>query len=1162
LTGERLAKEVPENHNRAGSIYADEFLTDYCPPDFDDLQRRQFFCILDLRRLKYAADEVFAKKDWKISILNFAKEYEKSRSLIMLRYGLYEFKTVKVSETIRKQWQKEHGIASSDDEKDLVPADKPNGTYDILGRGRSKRKATEELNPRDTLLTKSATNLNKRRATDREPLAEATPPTTNKTKRKADILSDPDENQPSKLQKSTADSQQASSVKSIFEKIANGARNESAGALGTPSKLSRGTTSDSVLGRAPTSSSAVKPVNGGLGRSVLDPSFKPAMTNNNIFGHLSDASKGSGNDDADAESEPSTESDAEADEESEVQDAGQSNEPSVAASGGTSTPQFGAGAGGLFAKKALDNAPSSTSSDTGDSTKGRSLFDRLTFGNDGQPVRMLPPGSEKPETSPEPPRSESPVRDSSGPPSNNTWNTDTPIKFAPTAPPASSLLGSAATKPGSLFAPKETPAPAPAVDSETPAAPAPTKEAAAPAALAPSSATSQPFSAKSPFSSAATSAFNVAKPQASDTAASLFGAAKPQASDTPASLFGVAKPQATDASASPFGAPKPQAAGAGASLFSPSAVGFGQPKPTAEKKEDTAPTPATGTSALFGAGPKAPEPETSKPAPIFQSSTLFGNATPANGTKPSPSTQQTSSLFGAAATKSPEPSAPETQTPSIFANATPKPANGLFGSSTTPSTTTAEPAKSLFGATNDKPASLLFGANAAPKPTPTPEPKTVFGGASAAPTPKPIFGGISTSQDESVKPQTSIFANPTGGSTLAPTGNNTFSFGSSRDTTPVPQFGAGASQQNAAQPGASSFGGGATGSSFSFTAGGGQQSSFNNPFASNGGASGAPSFNFGANNSTAETGGQGSSFVFGGTTPSFGGATPAPSISFGAGSGASTPATQPGNSFGGAANGGGSGASPFTFGANSSQASATPIFSQQSQPTTAAPLFAGSLAPPAGGTSTGTSKFPSSSINYAVGHSIYSLSSPDSPFNFGGASSLATTPATGTPEPGAQSEDGQGKHADGDDAPQEQISLTDGGPGEEDEDVVHEVRAKAVKLVTGSKDEDGDGGDSGKDKKNPWKVQGVGRLRVLKHKTTGSTRMLLRAEPRGHVALNKLILPNFTYKPEATGGKYVKLTTSNDKGTGFETWMLQVKTKESAQALADALETNKGANKK
>lgn len=194
-------------------------------------------------------------------------------------------------------------------------------------------------------------------------------------------------------------------------------------------------------------------------------------------------------------------------------------------------------------------------------------------------------------------------------------------------------------------------------------------------------------------------------------------------------------------------------------------------------------------------------------------------------------------------------------------------------------------------------------------------------------------------------------------------------------------------------------------------------------------------------------------------------------------------------------------------------------------------------------------------VNYFL---VTNKSCSDTPFTFGGASSLATTPATGgTPEPGATEHHDEGNNqADGDEAPQAQITLTDGGPGEEDEAVVYEVRAKALRLVTAT------GSDDEKDaKKNPWKTQGVGPFRILRHKASGVVRMLLRAEPRGHVALNKTILPNFTYKPEA-GGKYVKLATASDDGKGLETWMLQVKTKEAAQALADALEANKGAAEK
>ena len=217
-----------------------------------------------------------------------------------------------------------------------------------------------------------------------------------------------------------------------------------------------------------------------------------------------------------------------------------------------------------------------------------------------------------------------------------------------------------------------------------------------------------------------------------------------------------------------------------------------------------------------------------------------------------------------------------------------------------------------------------------------------------------------------------------------------------------------------------------------------------------------------------------------------------------------------------------------------------------------------------GGTSTGTSKYipnPGALIPRDGTVPLIHATGSDSPFTFGGASSLATTPATGTPEPGTENEDAQAKKAaDGDDEKQAQISLTEGGPGEEDEVVVHEVRTKALKLVP--KDEQDDEDDESKKDKSPWKVQGVGPLRILKHKTTGAVRMLLRAEPRGSIAMNKAILPQFTYKPEATGGKYVKVTTSNTDGSGLETWMLQVKTPAAAKELAEVLEANKNSEKK
>lgn len=153
----------------------------------------------------------------------------------------------------------------------------------------------------------------------------------------------------------------------------------------------------------------------------------------------------------------------------------------------------------------------------------------------------------------------------------------------------------------------------------------------------------------------------------------------------------------------------------------------------------------------------------------------------------------------------------------------------------------------------------------------------------------------------------------------------------------------------------------------------------------------------------------------------------------------------------------------------------------------------------------------------------------------------------GTPEPQTQNEDGT-------EGPQEQISLTTGGPGEEDEINLHEVRAKALKYVTVVNDSPGEEG-----KKSPWSIQGVGPLRILKNKSTGTVRVLLRAEPRGHIAMNKALLSDMEY--QATG-KTVKVMTADESGSGFETWVLQVKNPDFAKKLAEALEVNKSANKK
>ncbi len=912
LTGEVLAKEVPDDPSRSGSIYADEFLAHYCPPDLDDHQRRQFFCILDLRRLKYAADEVFTKKDWKINILNFAKEYEKSRSLIMLRYGLYEFKTVRASEAVKKEWKQKHGIASSDDEGEP--------TSNFRATSGSKRKADDELVPTDTALTASSSNANKRA---RAPEAAA----ASKNKRKATEVGEPDENQPAKLIKPGATPQKAPSAsRSLFESVAN---NTSTTPAKSPVK-------NSLFG-ATTSS---KLSNGTPGRSVFESSSKLSAPATNIFGHLSDTSKGSPNNDADAESE--TSSNAE-EEESEVQEVSPS-EPSAAASVDAPTPQFGA------AKTPNTvNGGSGASSDGGESNQGRSIFDRITRGSDGQPIRKLPQSEVKsPFAVPsDKERSVSPAKEQpASQPTNNTWNTGTPIKFA---------------APGSSIFSSTTPAATPAINfgastvrkPESQDAPQPAAKSLFGNMAAPSEAT--------PKAPAAPSLFSTFPPKVTTStpaATSLFGSSTPAASqpkEKEESKEVVAK-SATIPAAAPEA---PKNAFQSSTLFgnqskpettSQPATGslFGKSTTTETKPAQPAPTFAFGSSAAkpaFGAASATPSTSGNEPAAkkISFGSTdksapalfAFGSSTPAAAAQSKP-------LFGASTTPAvPPPS----NSKSLFGATTTTPApaetKSLFGTSATPApaeskpifgaTTSAAPeSKPLFGAASTTASSEskpIFGASTTPA---APATQSLFGATSQAS--KPLFGAATTGTTEAAKPVVTFGSGTTGVVSTpapAPAPSSLFSFGSQA-----------ASQPAASQPGGSGsiFGTGG-GSSFTFSAGGTDGAAIKNPF-SGGSVSAPTSFNFGSG----DTGSQPT------TSFTFGSNTPAPTISFGGAT--DSQSTQQGNMFGGSS---GPSAS-FAFGAGSSQPSGpSNMFSQK--PATS--IFGNTNLAPGGGTSTGTSQYPS-----------------------------------------------------------------------------------------------------------------------------------------------------------------------------------------------------------
>ncbi|KAI0537222.1 hypothetical protein GGR58DRAFT_513964 [Xylaria digitata] len=468
LTGQVIAQAIPDDPNRTGSIYADQFLARKCPSHFDELQRRQFFCILDLRRLKYAADEIFAKKDWKLNILNFAKEYEKSRGLIMLRYGLYEFKNVKPSSEVLKKWRAAHGLPPDPEEDQFSTPDRQRAG----AAASTKRKADEELAPRDNTLMASNANQNKRRNLTQEgddPTLTGPAP-FKKTKRKAEETEEADENKPNKQHKSTP-----SAATSLFANIINKPTNGGASpSKPTPQPSSvfatpKPTNSENSIFAAkanpfqPASSSLFSiptkkdNISTPAGSVFAAPNVEstPAVNTGNIFSYLSESSTGTSGDEDDNVDAHETDSEPEPDSEEQG--------PNAAVSTGTSTPPVQNGSS-IFAATKTNNITNifGNLSKPADQTTKSGLFGRVQMGANGQPVRASSSVEEKQESSLKQPwaadkqQTQTPAKQPATPSSSFTFSfgqqpSSTPAP-APSSQSGSIFGGSAKTNGAPVFA--------------------------------------------------------------------------------------------------------------------------------------------------------------------------------------------------------------------------------------------------------------------------------------------------------------------------------------------------------------------------------------------------------------------------------------------------------------------------------------------------------------------------------------------------------------------------------------------------------------------------------------------------------------------------------------------------------------------------------------
>lgn len=880
LTGEVLTGKVPKDWNSKGSIYADQFLAHLCPPGLDEEQRRQFFCILDLRRLKYAANDIFFRKDWKLNVINFAKEFEKSRSIILLRYGLYEFQNVKPSKEVLKRWRREHGLPDPEE-------DEAESTPSKTATSAKKRKASDDIS-KGSAAAGGSTPKGKRRAMEEETVVTPAP---SKNKRKASDSEEP----PSKQHKATP-----SSAKALFEKIANKSTSDAQGsqtqASAKPNPFSAKTSSSSALARSILANSKSLGAQGG------------APGGNNIFGYLSDASsaKNSG-----------VEADAESESESDSEGASPGDEPSVAASGtGETGSQVGTG---LSVTKQLAPLTSgfgpglSSNPDTRESTPGRSLFERVTKGNDGQPVRAE--------------KAKEPFNDKPAPPRDQTWNpSTTPIKFASSTPSVQKppIFGQGnATAASSIFAPKPSfgssnqgstgrdvasdkasSVAAGADDGGKEGCESDKENESQPSKISPLDpkvSAAQPSLGSSLFQPKPASTEAGQDSEGSKKSTSLFGTAaksdsKPEAAPATTNVFGaLAKSSGMVSGSSPA-----------ASLSNPFGVNAAQPDKTAQSE-----APKAG-GALFGGTSTAPALGNTGAA-----TSMFGPikpaSNPASGSGSGASTPS-APVFGAPSAQPTAPAVAKTSDAAPSTTGTSSQPQFSFGSASNASTspaTEAAPPKPLFGAAPKSPSDAPVGAGmfgGSPMKQDEPSPAKVLTGGTDAESSAPIFN----------------FGNP-----QAAAGGATGSM-----------FGAApASATSNAASGI--FGGGATSTvspgSFNFSFGGQGASgpAFNNPFAK-------------TSNSTLETTPD-TGFNFRGASAGPAGGLPA--FQFGAGSSANGPAAATSGApvFGGGLAGGGG-----------------PIFNflgPPSQPSSGSGVMSGSsqagpgLQPPTGGSSTtGASK--------------------------------------------------------------------------------------------------------------------------------------------------------------------------------------------------------------
>jgi len=206
----------------------------------------------------------------------------------------------------------------------------------------------------------------------------------------------------------------------------------------------------------------------------------------------------------------------------------------------------------------------------------------------------------------------------------------------------------------------------------------------------------------------------------------------------------------------------------------------------------------------------------------------------------------------------------------------------------------------------------------------------------------------------------------------------------------------------------------------------------------------------------------------------------------------------------------------------------------------------------------GASIFGNSSSTTATFPSVNAFSFAPATF---GSSVASKTAVGGDDDDEDGGEGGEGNDADESHAaefkPLVQLEKVQVKTMEEDEEVVLKVRAKLYIFIK----EDLYGGEV---RKNYWKERGLGDVKVLKHKETGLSRLLMRQEKTLKICMNHLISPAVNLAPNVGTDKSWVFTAQDfsDEVLKVETFAIKFSTPEIANSFKDAVEAAKQSNAK